>query len=56
VTKLERCLLTAILLFIAVCAIGSVGAKYFALLAVFDMFVGIAIGMVLFLPNNDGGD
>ncbi len=49
--KIERALLVIMLLFIAVAAIGWIGVKYFALLAIFDLLVGVIVGLVVFLPN-----
>jgi len=49
--KIERALLVIMLLFMAIAAIGWIGAKYFALLAIFDLLVGVIIGLVVFLPN-----
>ena len=49
--KFERFILVLMFIFIAVAAIGWIGVKYFALLAVFDLLVGVLIGMVIFIPN-----
>ena len=50
-SKLERGFLVVCLLFISVAAISWVGKEFHALLAMFEVLVGVIIGMLLFLPN-----
>lgn len=50
-SKLERILMCVILVFIAVSAIALIGKEYFAFLAVFDLIVGVVIGMTIFMQN-----
>ncbi len=49
--KIDRALTVVLLLFISICAISWVGKEFFALLAMFDLLVGVVIGMAIFLPN-----
>jgi hypothetical protein len=52
--KVERLILVLMLLFIAIAAIGWVGPELHALLSMFNLVVGVLIGMVIFLPNRKG--
>ena len=49
--KFERVFLVVTLLGISIAAISWIGHEYFALLAMFEVLVGVIIGMVIFLPN-----
>lgn len=50
--KTERLIMVLLLIFISIAAISWIGHKYFALLAIFELLVGVIIGMTIFLPNN----
>jgi hypothetical protein len=49
--KIDRAFTCVLLVFIGIAAIPKIGAEYFALLALFEMLVGIIIGMTIFLKN-----
>jgi len=49
--KSERFFIVACLIFISIAAISWIGKEYHALLAVFELMVGVVIGMTVFLPN-----
>jgi len=48
---LERSLVVLMLVFISLAAISWIGQEFHALLAVFELLVGVVIGMTVFLPN-----
>ncbi len=49
--KIERLFLVVALVLISIVAISWIGREYFALLAMFDLLVGVIIGMIIFLPG-----
>ena len=51
--KIERLFLVLMLVALAITAISWIGPEYFALLAMFEMAIGVLIGMVIFLPNRN---
>ena len=51
--KIERLFLVVMLVIISIAAIRWIGREYFALLAMFDLLVGVIIGMTMFLPNGN---
>ena len=51
--KLERLFVVVVLLCISIAAIDWIGQQFHALLAVFELLVGVVIGMVVFLPNRN---
>jgi len=48
---IERSFTVAVLIFISIAAIGWIGKEFYALLAMFELMVGIIIGLTIFLPN-----
>lgn len=54
-SKLERCLIVVIFLIISIFAVIFIGAEYYDALSAIQLVIGVLIGMVLFIPNNDGG-
>jgi flagellar biosynthesis protein FliR len=53
-TKIERLCVSLMLCFISVAAIAWIGREYYALLAIFELLIGVVIGMTIFLPNYNG--
>ena len=49
--KYERALTVVMLLCISIAAISWIGQEFHALLAMFDLLVGVLIGMVIFLEK-----
>lgn len=49
--KIERLFLVVMLILISIAAISWIGREFFALLAMFELLVGVIIGMTVFLPN-----
>lgn len=47
----ERVLTVVMLVCIAIAAISWIGKQFHALLAIFDLFIGVVIGMTIFIPN-----
>jgi hypothetical protein len=50
----ERAMTVAMLVCIAIAAISWIGAEFYALLAMFDLLVGVIVGMTIFLPERKG--
>lgn len=50
----ERFVTVVMLVCIAIAAISWIGEEFHALLAMFDMLVGVVIGMTIFMPNRKG--
>lgn len=48
-SKIERFICVATMLYLGVSAILWIGREYFALLAVFELLVGVIIGMCVFM-------
>ena len=49
--KIDRAFTVVVLVFISIAAIGWIGKEFFALLAMFELLVGVVIGMTIFIPN-----
>ena len=54
--KYERAFLVIVFLCISVAAISWIGREYFALLAVFELLLGVIIGMTIFLHPHKVGE
>lgn len=55
-SKSERIFLVAAMLFMAVASISILGKELYAILAMFEVMIGVVIGMAIFFPNRDNGD
>ena len=51
--KGERLFLVVCLTFMSIAAIAWMGRELFALLAMFELLIGVVIGMIIFLPNKN---
>lgn len=49
--KIDRAFTVVILVCISIAAISWIGKEFYELLAMFEMLVGVVIGMTIFLPN-----
>lgn len=47
----ERVLTVVMLVCIGIAAISWIGKEFHALLAIFDLVIGVVIGMTIFIPN-----
>mgnify|MGYP003652830570 CR=1 FL=1 len=51
--KWERLFYVLCLIVLSIAAIGALGKEFHALLAMFNLLIGVIIGMTIFLPNRN---